>query len=258
MKHSAIYEGHVEHNRLEPRRHSFRQRLFLLYLDLSELDSLFEGRWLWSSGRRNLAWFRRADYLGDPERPLRDCVLERVEQELGRRPGGAVRMLTHIRTLGYVFNPVTFYYCFDEEDELEAIVAEITNTPWKERHSYVLDARAGGESKMLTWRFDKAFHVSPFFDMDQRYRWSFSVPGEKLDVRMVNFEKQNAVFNVGLSTERRPITARSLAGVLLRYPLMTFRVHLAIYWQAARLYLKRTPFFTHPDKRQPLQGPSPS
>lgn len=258
MTFSAIYEGQVDHQRIEPRRHFFRQRLFMLYLDLEELPQLFAGRWFWSFQRRNLCWFRRADYLGDSNLPLRDCVLERVEQELGRRPTGPVRMLTHLRTLGYVFNPVTFYYCFDEQDQLEAIVAEITNTPWKERHSYVLDARTGGEGGMLSWRFDKAFHVSPFFDMDQHYVWSFSPPGERIDVRMVNLENKQTVFNVGLMTRRRPITARSLAGVLLRYPLMTFRVHLAIYWQAARLYLKRTPFFTHPDKRQPLQGPSPS
>ena len=254
---SAIYEGHVDHQRSTPKEHGFRQKLFLLYLDLEELPKLFEGRWLWSSGRRNLAWFRRADYLGEPERPLRDCVLDRVENQLGRRPTGPVRMLTHIRTLGYVFNPVSFYYCFDENEQLEAIVAEITNTPWKERHAYVLDAREGGDGELLSWRFQKDFHVSPFFDMAQTYIWRFGVPSDELHVRMLNRESGQSVFNVHLELQRHEWSPGRLARVLLRYPFMTFRVHLAIYWQAALLYLKRTPFFTHPDKRQPLeQSPS--
>lgn len=261
MTTSAIYEGAVEHQRSGPRPHSFRQRLFLMYLDLDELPELFRGRWFWSAGRRNLVWFRRADYLGPSERPLREAVLDRVEDEIGRRPAGPLRMLTQLRTLGYVFNPVTFYYCFGEDEELEAVVAEITNTPWKERHAYVLDARDGeatGDGATLRWRFDKDFHVSPFFDMDQVYQWSFGTPGEELDVHMVNLEEGRPVFHVGLQTRRRPITARSLAGVLLRHPLLTLRVHAAIYWQAARLFLKRTPFFTHPDKRRPVEGTSTS
>lgn len=258
MSVSAIYEGEVEHLRTTPRRHSFRQRLFLLYLDLDELPGLFRGRWLWSVGRWNLAWFRRADYLGPPERPLREAVLDRVENKLGRRPAGPVRMLTQLRSFGYLFNPVTFYYCHGSDQRIEAIVAEITNTPWKERHAYVLDARNGGEGEVLSWRFDKGFHVSPFFDMNQVYEWSFRLPGDRLDVRMVNLESGRRVFHAGLTMRRKPLTAGSLAGVLVRYPLLTLRVHIAIYWQAALLYLKRTPFFSHPAKRLPSEGSSTS
>jgi len=247
--HSAIYEGAVHHRRRTPRPHAFRHRLFFLYLDLDELPELFRGRWLWSSSRPNLSWFRRADYLGPAEVPLREAVLDRVESELGRRPTGAVRLLTHLRTAGYVFNPVSFYYCHGEGDRLEAVVAEITNTPWSERHAYVLDAREGGDAETLRWRFPKQFHVSPFHDMDQVYEWSFGRPGESLAVRMENHEDGELVFDTGLALRRRPITGRSLAGVLLRHPLLTFRLHLAIYWQAARLFLLRTPFFTHPRKR---------
>lgn len=248
---SALYEGKVEHRRVGPHPHAFRNRVFLTYLDLDEAEEICDRRWFWSRKRPNLVWFRRADYLGPREVPLREAVLDRVEGEFGRRPAGAVRMLTHLRTLGYAFNPVTFYYCFDAEENLDAVVAEITNTPWKERHAYVLDARSSeaDASGWHAWRFAKDFHVSPFFDMDQDYRWRFQEPGESLGVHMTNFEEGEPVFTAGLALERRPLTAFRLASALVRHPFLTFFVPLAIYWQAARLRAKRTPFFTHPDKR---------
>lgn len=259
---SAIYEGAVRHERLAPRPHAFKKRLFLLYLDLDELEQVFQRRWLWSVGRRNLVWFRRADYLGPHERPLREAVLDRVEQALGRRPSGAVRVLTQPRTWGYLFNPVSFYYVFDEEERLEAVVAEITNTPWNERHAYVLDGREPGPDATdatddarpaaLQARFAKDFHVSPFFPMEQSYLWRFDPPGETLGVRMTNHERGRAVFHVSLECERRPIDGPRLARMLLVHPFQTLLVHAAIYWQAARLWAKRTPFFVHPDKRAEL------
>ena len=251
---SAIYEGTVFHRRLGPRPHEFRQSLYLMYLDLEELPSVFAKRWFWSVDRPNLVSFRREDYLGPEGRPLRDAVLDRVENELGRRPAGPVRILTQVRTLGYAFNPVTFYYCHAANGELDAVVAEITNTPWKERHAYVLDAeRASGGDERLRWSFDKDFHVSPFFAMDQVYDWAFGLPGENLSVQMTNREAGSPVFYAGFEGRRRPLSAGNLARMLLRHPLMPQRVHLAIYWQAFRLWLKRTPFFTHPDKRPALQ-----
>ena len=258
---SALYRGQVRHDRFAPRPHSFQNAVHLLYVDLEELPQLFRGRWLWSAERRNLISFRRADYLGSPREPLREAVLDRVEEELGRRPGGHVGLLTQLRTLGYLFNPVSFYFCHDERGGLDAIVAEITNTPWGERHAYVLDAggpggrvaHAGKDTDQLTFRFDKDFHVSPFHDLDQVYEWRFSQPGECIEVSMTNVEHGRAVFHAGLSCERRPITGWSLAAALLRYPLQPLRLHVAIYWQAARLFLKRTPFFAHPKKRLPIQ-----
>ena len=247
--HSAVYEGSVHHHRRGPREHGFGQKLFFMYLDLDELETVFRGRWLWSVGRPNLVWLRRADYLGPAERPLSEAVRDRVEAQLGRRPTGPVRMLTHLRTLGYVFNPVTFYYVFGEDEQLDAVVAEITNTPWKERHAYVLDAADCEAGPMYRWRFAKDFHVSPFFDMDHVYDWRFSAPGERLEVHMSNHRQGERVFDVGLKCRRRELTAGRLAFVLLRYPWLTARVHLAIYIQALLLWIKRTPFFAHPAKR---------
>ncbi|MEM7517415.1 MAG: DUF1365 domain-containing protein, partial [Planctomycetota bacterium] len=190
---SAIYRGRVTHVRSTPRPHRFSYRTTFLYLDLAELPHLFEGRLLWSFERRNLANFRRADYLGPTDVPLEQAVRDRVEKETGQRPTGPIRLLTRVRRFGWVFNPVSFYYCFDATGEaLEAVVAEITNTPWNERHAYVLqaespDAELEQSARSVEGRdfvFDKAFHVSPFFGMDQSYSWRLSRPEEKIGVWM--------------------------------------------------------------------------
>jgi uncharacterized protein len=244
---SRLYFGTVTHRRFRPVGNVFRYRIFFAYLDLAELPGLFDGRWFWSARRPALAWFRRGDYLGDPAVPLNTCVRDRVLQALGFRPDGPVRLLTHLRYFGHHFSPVSFYYCHDAGGRLVAIVAEITNTPWKERHSYVLDTRDGGHDG-APWRFefDKAFHVSPFMPMRQRYRWRFSLPGDRLAVYMENLEDGVPLFDAGLDLRERPLDGRSLAAALLRFPVATVAIVAQIHWQALRLLLKRTPFHEHP------------
>ena len=140
---SCAYRGQVRHRRLSPVPHDFRYSIFMMYLDLDEVDRVFDRRWLWSARRPALAWFRRADHFGDSRRPLRDCVADLVAQEAGRRPEGPIRLLTHLRYFGHCFNPVSFYFCYDPAGErIEAVVAEVHNTPWGERHCYVLDPEA--------------------------------------------------------------------------------------------------------------------
>lgn len=249
--HSALYTGRLRHRRFAPTPHVFEYRLYMTYLDLAELDEVFRNRWLWSTRRPALAWLRRADYLGDARLPLDGAVRDRVERETGKRPAGPVRLLTHLRTFGHCFNPVSFYYCYDEIGErVETIVAEITNTPWKERHAYVLPARVGeGAGAALRFRFGKAFHVSPFMPMDIDYDWRFTPPGKRLTAHMESRRAGAKVFDATLSLERREITGASLAGALVGYPFATLQVVGAIYWQALRLWLKRVPFHVHPAKR---------
>jgi len=248
---SCIYRGAVRHRRLEPVRHDFKHRLFMMYLDLEEVATLFDRRWLWSTRSPAPAWFRRADYLGDPEVGLSDAVRDEAELLTGQRPVGPIRMLTHLRYFGYVMNPVTFYYCFRADgEEVETILAEITNTPWNERHTYALRADAESDTACSRpHRFGKAFHISPFMEMDQEYEWLFSDPGARLFVHMTNESASKRVFDATLLLHREEISSRSLASALTRYPWMTARVAAGIYWQALRLRLKRTPYHDHTDTR---------
>lgn len=245
---SAVYEGVVRHRRLAPHPHVFGYRLAQLYLDLDEMDRVFKQRWLWSNERANVAQFCRKDYLGPTGLPLAEAVRQRVEQAIGRRPAGPIRLLTHLRYVGFVFNPVSFYYCFAADGvTLDCVVAEITNTPWKERHAYVLPAEtARMRGRAMHWAFPKTFHVSPFMPMACEYDWSVTVPADHLHVHMDVVRDGRHEFDAMLSLQRRPLNGSSLARVLWRYPLMTAQVVGAIHWQALRLWLKRNPVHDHP------------
>ena len=234
--HSALYVGSIRHRRFAVEPHAFRHRIAMAYLDLDEVDAVLGGRL--TRRRPGLVRFRRRDYLGDPATPLADAVRAVVAEQRGGAPAGPVRLLTHLRTFGHCFNPVSFYYCFDAAGErVEAIVAEVTNTPWGERHAYVLDA--GDE-------LPKLMHVSPFMGMDQRYRFRAPAPAESLSVHIESSEGGTRVFDATLAMRRRPLTRRTLAGITARYPAATLRMLVLIYSHALALKLKGVPVQPHP------------
>ena len=248
--HSCIYEGQVKHSRRQPVDHRFRYRLFFLYLDLAELDEVFRGRWLWSTRRPALARFRRGDHLGDPAVDLDTAVRDKVENETGERPAGPIRLLTHLSYFGYCFNPVSFYYCFDADGEdVETIVAEVNNTPWGEQDIYVLPRSMNiGSGAVQRFRPAKKMHVSPFIPMDVDYDWCFSDPLQRLTVYMANTRDGTKIFDASIALQKTEISGPALARVLVSFPFMTMKVVMAIYWEALKLWLKKVPFYPHPDK----------
>jgi uncharacterized protein len=242
---TALYEGWVGHRRLQPVEHRFRYRVFMAYLDLDAVPERVGPTWLWSAHPPALVRFRRSDYLGDPEIPLADAIRALVAERTGTRPGGPVHLLTNLRCLGQLLNPVSFYYCFDRAGTgLEAVVAEVTNTPWGERHAYVLGVRSAGGG--VHERVDKVFHVSPFMAMDHEYELCLTPPGRRLGVQIVSRRDGEVHFDASLELERRPLDADGLRRVLRRQPIPTVAVVARIYANAVRLKLKGAPYFRHP------------
>ena len=242
---SCIYEGWVRHRRFAVAPNVFRYRLFMMFIDLAEMATLFENRWFWSDRRLALARFRREDHFGDPAMPLDQAVRDLVQARVGRRPLGRIAVLTHLRYFGFVMNPVSIYYCYEQNsDRIEAIVLEVQNTPWRERHLYVL---AGDQQKRTNqFRIAKEFHVSPFLGMDIDYDMVITPPANRLLVHMKCSRAGDPHLDATLQLRRTEITGTSLARVLCQYPLMTLKVVAGIYWQALKLWWKKCPIFNHP------------
>ena len=250
---SGIYTGRVRHRRFVPRPHEFEYSLYLMYLDLDEMPTLFDPYWLWSTDRPNFARFRRSDHLGDPDRPLIDEVRQYILEHTGIVADGPIRLLTHCRYLGFGFNPVSFYYCYSADDsELISIVAEVNNTPWGEQFCYVLtdadEDTHSSEHKRYTP--SKQFHVSPFIPMNIDYDWRFKRPDKRLTVHMQNFIDGEKLFDATLDLERQEISSVNLARILIRYPLVTAKVSFGIYYEALRLLIKRIPIHDHPEPNE--------
>jgi DUF1365 family protein len=238
----------------------------MVYLDLAELPGLLQRFSLLSAARFAPAAFRRSDHVGDAAQPLDESVRQLVEQQTGSRPDGPIRLLTQLRYWGHHFSPLNLYYCFPRDGgPPEAVVAEVSNTPWRERHCYVLwggnrlPADRGPGDRSQRFRHAKAFHVSPFLGMDAEYNWRLTPPDGRLGVHIQSREADRPVFDATLNLKRTPLSDRALAANLIRFPFMTIKIVGAIYFEAFRLWLKQAPFFPHPRKRKLSTGaPAPS
>lgn len=253
---SKIYHGRIRHRRFTPKLREFSHSVCYFYLDTKEIDTLFNKPGLFAVRGPSLFGFRRRAYLGPRDIPLDEAVRKKVSERIGYRPEGSIRVLSQIAYLEFAFNPVCFYYCFTKDGEmLEAIVAEITNTPWNERYAYVMDCRKYDPIARMKFSFNKAFHVSPFLPMELHYEWNFSHPGERLKIHMVNLStdansESKPVFDATLTLEAREWNFKNLIKSLAFQPAMTFKTFLWIYVHAGILYIKGHKVFTHPAKLQ--------
>ena len=243
--HSALYEGVVTHTRLEPRQHHLRYRVGMVHLDLGSVDDALALHPLAGRGAASPMRYRREDYHGDPSVPLDEAVRTTVAERLGWRPSGPVTMLAHLRTWGWCFNPITPYWCFDDDGQrVVAQVFEVSNTPWHERVAYAFDLRAESGWRWSR-RFRKEMYVSPFLPMEAHYRARATGPGERLRLSIDTECDGRIVMKAGLRLERAPLDRAAISRLLTRYPLLTHRVSLGIHTHAARLWAKGVPAYPH-------------
>ncbi len=247
---SALYRGRVEHRRVGAPRRRFVAALDMVLVDLAEVDRLCARSALWSCRRPAPTWIRRADYLGDPEQPLDEAVRDLVAERCGRRPAGRVALLTQPRTWGWLFNPISCYFCYDADGSPGAMVAEVTNTPWHERHCYVVGPPG-------TYELTKALHVSPFLGMDLTYRLHYGALGPTFFLQMRAVGADGPELEVDLALTRRPAERRALNRLVVRPGRGTIGTSAAIYTQAARLWGEGAPRHRHPSARRRVVAPGP-
>ena len=249
---SGLYTGWIQHRRLKPREHSFRYRGFMVYAFLDELPQILSQSRLWSERRGAPARFCREDFYGDPAVPLEQAVRDRVAEETGSRPAGPIALLANWRYFGYNMNPISIYYCFDQSGQVvEFLLVDVHNTPWNERHGYVLDitSQGAGQGNVQRAAFRKSLHVSPFMPLGQEYLWKSTLPGKTLAVSIRSVEGGERVFDASMHLQREEISASALRMKLIQFPLHTVKIITSIYWQALKLLLKRVPVHTHPGRK---------
>ncbi|NAW78204.1 MULTISPECIES: DUF1365 domain-containing protein [Vibrio] len=239
---SALMVGHVRHRRLSPVAHDLTYPLFMPAIDLDQWSELQQN--VWGLGEKWWHWARfcRQDYLGQGD--LKAAVQDKVHELTGERIEGKVLAVVHLRYLGLYFSPVNFYYLYDHQGEWRYLLAEVSNTPWNERHYYALPAEAGVDNQH--WQHDKAFHVSPFNPIDQQYVWKLKPLNQGLMVHL-ECHRQHKEFDATLTLKARPFTSAQLLKLLMKTPIMTIKVMVGIYWHALKLWIKGAPFYAHPD-----------
>lgn len=246
MLESGIYEGTLRHRRRQTRAHEFTYPLFMVLMDIDRIPELMAASRFTSCNKPNVFSYQDRDHFGGPTKTLRERLAADAAAQGVAMPTGKIFLLTHLRCYGYTFNPVSLFYCLDETGKLACVLAEVNNT-FGETHNYWLTAaHEVPASHSKRYRFQKAFHVSPFFGLDHVYDWTFTVPGDSLVVQNMNFEGEELAFDSTLTLKRKSWTAKNLHRAMLRFPFMTARIILGIHWQAARLWLKRVPVVHHP------------
>lgn len=242
---SAFYVGRLAHARMTPKQHRFSYRVFMPFVDVDSISDITRRATGWGSRGLAPARFVRSDFLGDERLSVAEAVKQRIFEETEQHFEGQIFLLANWRYFGLQNNPIACYFCKGKTSQrVEFIIAEVTNTPWGERHSYVLPVNQ--EEALFQTEFKKELHVSPFHGMQQRYRWSSTVPDESLAIKLTNLEGGERVFHASLTLTRLPVTRLTGLSLLARFPFETAKVTVGIYWQALVLFLRRVPLFAHP------------
>lgn len=251
-----LYQGWVQHTRSQPKEHKFRYQYFQIWLDVEQPHHVDRISRFWSTKAFNFVRFQRKKYQPN-NHSIHTSVCNIIKEKTGHEFNGKVYLLGNLTHWGYCYNPVTFYFCYNQDQHLEYILSEIHNTPWGERFTYLHDiARQENRSSHpsnqldgnLLFKFDKQFHVSPFMPMGLEYQWNFKITDGKILISMNLLQNSKSIFNATMNLNEQPLTRKKANQIALYYPLTCLKVLVAIYWQALRLWLKRIPFFTHPNK----------
>jgi DUF1365 family protein len=253
---SALYLGTLRHRRFRTKRHDFTYPIFMPFLDIDLLPQLMNVSPFTSYNRWNWASYCERDHFGDHTLTMRERLMHDASAHGVTLPDGKIFLLTHLRYLGYNFNPVSFFYCYDRQENLQAVLAEVNNT-FAETHNYWLSKDspicqpeiASGSTEhnnALHFCHPKKFHVSPFLDMQCDYRWTFTPPAEQLIVQQSNVDQEGVLFDATLKLNHRPWSAAEIQHTLLAYPWHTLKVVASIHWQAIRLWSMGVPVVRHP------------
>jgi uncharacterized protein len=252
MFESLIFTGIVRHRRFTPKRHQFSYKLFMFCFDIGDLPNSFKQIKNVSIEAFNWFSFRRKNYMSHPDTPLDEYARQLVASKFNTYPKGKIYLLTNLSCLGYCFNPISLYFIFDETNQqLDYLIIEVTNTPWGEKHNYVLSSLARSKNDVYDFKFQKELHVSPFMAMNYNYQFNLKLNRQKIIVHMENHIDGKKDFDATLILKAAAQNASSFKKILRHFPLITYKVAAAIYWQALKLWMKGVPFHTHPktDKR---------
>ena len=253
----GLYTGTLRHRRFGPRKHEFTYNVFMAWLDIDRIPELMsQSRWT-SYNRFNWASFEQRDHFGDPQLSLRERVALDARAQNVPLPDGPIFLLTHLRYLGYCFNPISFYFCYDRGRHLDTVLAEVNSTFGESRNYWLWSQNRRHSASALRYSCPKTMHVSPFMDMNLDYEFVLTQPGDRLLAHMntfqpaLAFEDPQLLLDSTLALQHEPWTASSLVRVLLKHPWMTAKVIGAIHWEALHLFLKGVPVYTHPNKLRP-------